>query len=189
MPFCGGIFLPILRRYFYAASGRPGRRCFPARFGAAKRRNGKTAAAGRLPYTRGAGGPGRGSRISRRAGAPPANKGRGLPGEGAGFPSAPVRRPQTRGAGGRERGHNFARRRSLANKGAGGWGGDVFLPVSGRRNGKTAKRPCRCVARKQGARAGPGEGAGFPGAAKIARERPSFGQKSQKKSENRASFV
>lgn len=35
----------------------------------------------------------------------------------------------------------------------GGWGGDVFLPVSGRQNGKTAKRPRRCAARKQGARA------------------------------------
>lgn len=68
--------MPILRRYFYAASGRLGRRCFPARFGAAKRQNGETAAPVRRPQARGAGGRERGH-DSPRAGAPPAKKGRG----------------------------------------------------------------------------------------------------------------
>ena len=45
--------------------GRPGRRCFPARFGAAKRQNGETAAPVFRPQARGAGGRERGHDFSR----------------------------------------------------------------------------------------------------------------------------
>ena len=185
MPFRGGIFMPVSGRYFHAVSGRYFhavlRRYFHAVSGryfhaasgryfyaASGRRNGKTAAPVCRPQTRGAGGRGRGhdfprgvareqgaravgreDRISRRSGAPPANKGARLPGE-------------------RRYSHAVSRRYFHARFGAVfcPLRGGVFMSVMG---GETAKRPRRCAARKQGARAA-GRGGMIFRAAKIARE-------------------
>ena len=73
-PFRGGIFMPVsgryfhavLRRYFHAVSGRYFHAASGRYFYAASgRRNGKTAAAGRCPQARGAGGRERGHDFSR----------------------------------------------------------------------------------------------------------------------------
>ena len=147
--------MPILWRYFPAYFAA----VFLCRFGAAGEemfscpfRGGETA-----------------KRRNGRAGAPPASKGRGLPGEEifscrfaavfsylfCGGIFIPILR--------RYFPAYFAAVFSCPFRGGifmpfrGGifmpFRGGIFLPVSGRRNGKTAKRPRRCVARKEGARA------------------------------------
>ena len=176
--------MPILRRYFYAASGRPGRRCFPARFGAAKRQNGETAAPVRRPQRRGAGCRERrySHAVSRRYFHARFGAVFSCPFRGGIF--MPILRryfPARFGAVfscrfGAVFSCRFAAVFSCRF-------GAVFSCLF--RGGETAKRPRRCaarregaraagrggmifraakIARKQGPRAGPGEGAGFPGA-------------------------
>ena len=197
----------VSRRYFHARFGA----IFLCRFGAAKRHNGR---AGVPTANKGRGLPGEeifscrfaavfscrfaavfscrfgavfsccfgaiflcrfgaAKRQNGRAGVPPANKGRGLPKE-AGFSSAASPASKGRGRPGEGAGFPGAPVRCPQTRGAGGRGSMTF------RRGED---------RPQARGAGGRERGLIFRAAKIARERPSFGQKSQKKSENRASFV
>ena len=131
MPFRGGIFMPFCGGIFMPVTGQ-----YFARYGAAfscplwaaKRQNGR---AGVPPASKGRGLP---KEAGFSSAASPASKGRGRSVERTGFPGAAVRLPYTRGRGCRGR-------------------GDILMPLRG---GETAKRPRRCAARKQGARAAGG---------------------------------